>query len=118
VLDYLAAAEVVFCTEDSRSMISDAIAAGKAVYTLRPEKCAAVAVSTEFLALHEARRRIRRLRLTELPAVDVDSDLATYFEPLTECWSGRLLDALQTALPALKVRFRATAVPSRDQDFD
>ena len=92
-------------------MISDAIAAGKGVYTLGPEKCAAVAVSTAFLALHEARRRIKRLGLTELPAVDVNRDLATYFQPLTECWSGRLLDALQTSLPALKDRFKApTAV--------
>ena len=115
IYDYLAAAEVVFCTEDSRSMISDAIAAGKPVYTLRPEKSAAVAVSAEFLALHEARRRIKRLRLTELSDVDADRDLATYFQPLTECWSGGLLDALQASLPALKARFQAsTAGPRRD----
>jgi mitochondrial fission protein ELM1 len=107
LLDYLAPAEVVFCTEDSRSMISDAIAAGKGVYTLRPEKCAAVPVSAEFLALQETRRRIKRLRLTELPAVDVNRDLATYFQPLTECWSGRLLGALQSSLPALNARFEA-----------
>jgi mitochondrial fission protein ELM1 len=116
ILDYLAAAEVVFCTEDSRSMISDAVAAGKGVYTLRPEKCAAVAVSTEFLALHEARRRIKRLRVTDLSDVDVDRDLANYFQPLTECWSSRLLDALQASLPALKARFQTpTAVPRRDR---
>jgi mitochondrial fission protein ELM1 len=35
--DYLAAAKFVICTEESRSMISDAIAAGKCVYTVRPE---------------------------------------------------------------------------------
>jgi mitochondrial fission protein ELM1 len=118
ILDYLAAADVVFCTEDSRSMISDAIAAGKGVYTLRPDKCAAVPVSAEFLALHEGRRRIKRLRVTQLSEVDVNRDLATYFQPLTECWSGRLLDALQTSLPALSARFRATAAAPRSQDSD
>jgi mitochondrial fission protein ELM1 len=101
VLDYLAAAEVVFCTEDSRSMISDAIAAGKPVYTIRPDKAGSEPRQTEFLAAQEAARRIRRVRLAELDSIAIDADLATHFRPLTECWSLRLLAALRTALPDL-----------------
>jgi mitochondrial fission protein ELM1 len=101
VVDYLTAAEVVFCTEDSRSMISDAIAAGKPVYTIRPDKTGSEARQTKLLAAQEAQHRIKRVRLAELGSTDVADDLATYFRPLTECWSVKLLSALQTVLPDL-----------------
>jgi mitochondrial fission protein ELM1 len=111
VLDYLAAAELVFCTEDSRSMISDAIAAGKPVYTIRPDKAGSEPRQTEFLAAQEAARRIKRVRLADLASIDVADDLDAYFRPLTECWSVKLLSALRTALPDLTRRLGASSRP-------
>jgi uncharacterized protein len=105
VVDYLAAADVVFCTEDSRSMISDAIAAGKPVYVIRPETSASAPRITEFLVIQETKRRIKRIRIADLAGIDVDQDIATYFQPLTECWSVKLLAALDAELPALRSRF-------------
>ena len=101
VADHLAAAEAVFCTEDSFSIISDAIAAGKPVYVLRPEAGAAEDRLATFLAMQEEKRRIRRVRIGQLAGIDLDADIAGYFRPRTECWSVALLDSLTAALPWL-----------------
>ena len=100
--DYLAAAEIVFCTEDSRSMISDAIAAGKPVYALRPETCAPDPRNVAFLAEQEAKRRVKRLPIDKLAELDVDRDMATWFRPLTECWSAQFVAALTAAVPKVR----------------
>lgn len=104
VLDYLAAADAVFCTEDSGSMISDAIASGRGVYAMRPDAAAAAEPLPGFLAANEAARRIRRVCIADLGGLDVGRDIQHYFQPIAECWSAKLLAALKTSLPSLTGR--------------
>jgi uncharacterized protein len=107
--DYLAASEIVLCTEDSRSMISDAIAAGKYVYTARPERVLSKDVRLfQMLKAQEARRRLRRITLDEIGDIDIDSDIASYFQPRAQCWSSELLRAIERSVPDLWKRMLAT----------
>ncbi len=111
--DYLAASEIVLCTEESRSMISDAIAAGKCVYTARPEHAVGKdSRLSQMLKAHEARRRVKRVTLDEIGDIDIDSDIASYFQPRAECWSSELLRAIERSVPDLWKRMLAT--PSDD----
>lgn len=91
---WLGRAGVAFCTEDSRSMIADAIAAGRPVYALGPERPAPEPRHAAYLARQEAARRLRRVAPGELDGIDVARDVQEWFRPLTACWSEPLLDAL------------------------
>ncbi|GLK75018.1 hypothetical protein GCM10008171_02720 [Methylopila jiangsuensis] len=92
--DWLGRAGVAFCTADSRSMIADAIAAGRPVYALGPGRAAPEPRHAAYLARQEAARRLRRVAPGELHGVDVARDVQEWFRPLTACWSEPLLDAL------------------------
>ena len=95
VADYLASAELVFCTEDSGSMISDAVAAGKPVYAVRPESGMAEDRLARYLALQEGEGRISRVDIGKLADIEIAADVGSHFRPLIECWSVKLLDAIR-----------------------
>lgn len=94
ITDYLARSDATFVTSDSRSMIADAIAAGKPVYAIDPPEKALDAVHRRFLEVQEAGHRLRRVALSELDAIDVDADCHEWFKPLPRCWSSDFLEAL------------------------
>ncbi len=94
IIDYLARADIAFVTGDSRSMIADAIAAGKPVYAIDPPEKTLDAVHRRFLEVQEAGHRLRRVALSELDAIDVDADCHEWFKPLPRCWSSDFLEAL------------------------
>lgn len=105
--DYLAAADIVICTEDSRSMISEAIAAGKCVYTARPEHVHSTDPRlSEMLQAQEARRRIKRISMVDICEIDVEGDIASYFRPRNLCWSEDLLAAIERSVPGLWKRLQ------------
>jgi uncharacterized protein len=112
--DFLAAADFVICTEESRSMISDAIAAGKAVYTIRPQHAYPhEARLLELVASQETARRIKRVRFDDVGDLDIDADRKGYFAARSECWSVTVLREIEQSLPALYavLAFERTGAP-------
>ena len=106
--DYLAASDIVLCTEDSRSMISDAIAAGKCVYTVRPRQAGNSDLRlSEMLQAQEARRRVKRITLAAIGEIDAERDIADYFKPRERGWSADLLAAIERSMPDLWQRMQA-----------
>ncbi|MFD1333374.1 ELM1/GtrOC1 family putative glycosyltransferase, partial [Methylopila musalis] len=103
---FLKPSRAAFCTEDSRSMIAVAIAAGRPVYALRPERTAPEPRHAAYLARQEAARRLRRVALGELDGIDVERDVQDWFRPLEACWSETLIETL-FAHPAFQVRLPA-----------
>jgi uncharacterized protein len=102
IRDFLAAADFVICTEESRSMISDAIAAGKLVYTVSPSHAhPREARLLELLASQESAKRIKRIRLDQISRLDVDTDENGQFSPRSECWSAAVLREIEQSLPEL-----------------
>ena len=101
VTDYVAAADIVVCTEDSRSMISDAIAAGKCVYAVQPSLSTPTPRHARMLEEQAQLRRIKRISIADLGELDVDADIAKYFQPRTVCWSVGLINAIQRQVPRL-----------------
>ncbi|MBO3762479.1 ELM1/GtrOC1 family putative glycosyltransferase [Ciceribacter sp. L1K22] len=91
---YLAKCELVFCTADSRSMVADAIAAGRPVYAIDHPDAAKDAIHQKFLAIHEQTQRLRAIDVGRLGQIDVDADLLHHFKPLPSCWSEEFLEAL------------------------
>lgn len=70
----LACGDVVFCTEDSGTMLTEATAAGKPVISIRPRQAVATAALDQLLALYSERRRLKRVgidRMAELTASDL-----------------------------------------------
>ncbi len=82
VAKFLGAADVVFCTADSGSMITEAMAAGKPVYVLVPEQVKPQPFYQAFLQQHLDLQHIKQTPLHALPALDVQQDAATYFHLL------------------------------------
>ncbi len=84
VAKFLGAADVVFCTADSGSMITEAMAAGKPVYVLKPERIKPQLFYQAFLQQHIDARHIRQVSLDSLHTLDVDQDSAAYFNLLAD----------------------------------
>lgn len=74
---FFASSDAMFCTEDSMAMLGEAVAAGKPVYSLRPQSTKLDWKETHVISHLEAGKKIYRLPITELvtahpklPAVD------------------------------------------------
>lgn len=103
VAKFLGAADVVFCTEDSGSMITEALATGKPVYVLVPEQVRPQPFYQAFLQQHIDSKHIRQVPLPALPALDVSQDAAAYFhllanDPITEL-AGKLGPWISPEIP-------------------
>jgi len=68
--ELLGATERLFCTEDSHMMISEAIATGKPVHTLRPARYKTDPTNLHFLNLYEKDRLISRHDIAGMATVD------------------------------------------------
>jgi mitochondrial fission protein ELM1 len=89
VANYLGAAEVVFCTADSGSMITESMAAGKPLYLLQPKSIKITPFYHSFLRGHIDGKRLREIYISEINSIDVKSDIKNHFElleqdPITE----------------------------------
>lgn len=81
---YLGACDVVFCTIDSGSMLTEAISAGKPAYALVPSSARETRSYQQFLDGHITAGRLKITSLDELSALDPKTDIATYFHPIDE----------------------------------
>ncbi|PCK09470.1 MAG: hypothetical protein COA42_03550, partial [Alteromonadaceae bacterium] len=63
---YLQLAEAVFCTEDSLTMVSEAIYSGKKVYTLMPETAAPDANDSAALQKYQTLELLQRCSINDL----------------------------------------------------
>jgi mitochondrial fission protein ELM1 len=80
--EFLGSADMVFCTADSGSMITEAIAAGRPVYVWEPVRVEPEAFYQSFLDHLCTARHIKRISSTQLDSVDVNQDKASYFQLL------------------------------------
>jgi uncharacterized protein len=94
----LACGDVIFCTEDSGTMLTEAAATGKPVVSVRPCRAAATIALKQLLSLYIERRRLKRFaidQLGELSDVDVsdgfdsapDDELAPVYERILELFT-------------------------------
>ena len=81
---YLGAADLVFCTAESGTMLSEAIATGKATYAMIPSNAKPSAFYQTFLASHVNAGRLKTVSMDQLDAIDPRSDLACVFHLLAE----------------------------------
>ncbi len=88
VLKYLGASEVVFCTQDSLTMITEAMASGKPVYAVHPRTVSLAHESARFYRQYLARNielgRLRAVPMDGLAQVDVEHDMTHHFKPTRE----------------------------------
>jgi mitochondrial fission protein ELM1 len=103
IVPYLSVSGVVFCTEESNTMLSEGIASGKPVYAVLPKKIdyrgAEDGVYVRFVEQNEASRRIRRVHISAVGQIDLVHDVSSYFNVVTadvmEETVERLLDLLR-----------------------
>ncbi|MCA1791624.1 MAG: mitochondrial fission ELM1 family protein, partial [Thioalkalivibrio sp.] len=71
---YLGASDVAFCTQDSLTMLTDAMASARPVFALTPQRVVfdpgGDGMFERYLSLHETGKRIRRVPITALGSVD------------------------------------------------
>ncbi len=97
VRQYLAAADVVYVTSDSLTMVSEAVASGKPTVAVRPHKIRHSAYVEDALGAAADNRRILRVTCDSLPA---SAGSLQTLRPLTQApgdrYAGALLDLLPT----------------------
>ncbi len=120
IVPYLGAAEIVFCTHDSRTMMSEGIAAGKPVYALLPadfdDRGEGLGFHAVFVARYEGDRRLRRVRIAGMASIDPAGDLSGYFKVIgadvMEKMAERLIELLgHPASPAPKAAANVVGRP-------
>jgi len=100
---YLGAAEMVVCTQDSLSMITESVACATPAYVIYPQSVLIDPVADEsykeYLGRNTRLGRILRLPIVGLGTIEPEHDLETHFHPITRSLSEELLDRL---LPRLR----------------
>ncbi len=82
---YLGASSLAFCTQDSLTMLTDAMAAARPVFSLHPDRVVfdeGAEMFRSYLERHEGTRRIRRVPIADLGQLDLD--LSSGLEPVRE----------------------------------
>lgn len=95
--DYLAASDVVLCTEDSLTMLTEAVSAGRPVVSLRPGLVLPDAAYELALQRLVDARLLTSVRMDRLGAVCFD-ELVVGLVPLAESVSARLARQLECVL--------------------
>lgn len=96
VVDYLSVSDVIFVSEDSASMLSDAINSRLPLVSLRPHKsCGYNSLVTPFFQYHENKKRLKRFTISELQSMDLNIALLNDFQPVEKCWVDDLNSQLQ-----------------------
>lgn len=92
VSKYLYKSSIAIVTEDSRSMISDAVAAGLKTVVIRPDEAKPKKKHDEHIKYLEANNYIMRLTISQFLEVAAQGKLADFvsnLNPVSECWSNR-----------------------------
>ncbi|NNJ94400.1 MAG: hypothetical protein HKP57_06625 [Halobacteria archaeon] len=95
--DYLAAADVVMCTEDSLTMLTEAVSAGRPVISLRPARVSPNAAYEHALSRLTHARLLASLPITELDEVNVGEVIDT-LEPIAESMPAILARKLEALI--------------------
>jgi hypothetical protein len=82
VASFLGAADVVFCTADSGSMITEAMTAGKPIYSLITGQVQPQPFYQAFLQSHADARRIKPIAIGSLHTLNPREDAGSYFQVL------------------------------------
>jgi|GEM_PF-687233 len=114
VMAFLGAADKVFATEDSSSMISEAIMSRKPVVTLAPRHSNANDNYRRFLHKHRDKNRMISLSLAELASDELDVSFAD-FRPLATDIDVAIVEQLQPFLGGKEPS--ADKEPSANKEF-
>lgn len=68
----LACGDAIFCTEDSGTMLTEAAATGKPVFSLRPRRADPTTALEELLTLYTRRRRLKRSSISQMSGLARD----------------------------------------------
>ena len=96
----LGCGEAIFCTEDSGTMLTDAAAAGKPLFAIRPRIARETPALRDLLQFYESRGRLQRVAIDDLPrlhAVDVTSAFRTGDEGGLSAVCARISEVLPAA---------------------
>ena len=74
----LACGDVVFCTEDSGSMLTEASVAGKPAFSIRPRRAVATVALDQLLEFYIDAGRLKRVAIDEMSGL-TDEDVSTGF---------------------------------------
>ncbi len=81
IMRFLGAAELVFCTAESGSMITESLAAGKPTYVMVPPRPGKQSFYKNFLNQHINAGHIKPVKTDALERLDIQSDMDTHFHP-------------------------------------
>ncbi|MFC3153099.1 ELM1/GtrOC1 family putative glycosyltransferase [Litoribrevibacter euphylliae] len=92
VISLLAQAHRVYVTEDSASMLSEAVNTRMPVISLRPKKSEFNSLTTPLVEYHASKNRSYRVEIEDLKtqATSIESWEITAFSPIESCWSKKL----------------------------
>ena len=99
---YLGASNAAFCTQDSLTMLTDAMASARPVFALFPKRVAfegGGGMFEAYLAQHEAAHRIRRVSITGLDEVEpaaLEGFVTLHGSIKSQIYERYLRDVLQT----------------------
>ena len=91
LLTLLASANMVWVTEDSGAMLSDAVNCRLPVISIRPQEDSQHKLSTPQAEVFAERGRILRGSIAQLPNLDCERFVEMRYRPVEECWSSSLL---------------------------
>jgi len=96
----LGCGESIFCTEDSGTMLTEAAAANKPLFSIRPRAATATPALRDLLQYYEAQGRLKRRAIDELPflqADDVSRGFRTQPDQGLSAVRARILETLPAA---------------------
>ncbi|MEW4488666.1 ELM1/GtrOC1 family putative glycosyltransferase [Thalassoglobus sp. JC818] len=98
---YLGASERVFATEESISMLSEAIVSQRPVYALTPDRAPQRTKAYTFAQHQSEQRRLIRLSTQEFAAAHSVKEDVTEFQTLREQWEETVLHHIRIRCPEL-----------------
>lgn len=87
IADCLSGSEVVFVTEDSASMLSDAINCQLPTVSIRPCQAGFNSLTTPLANYHESKNSILRVKTSQLSCFDFNEWVNREFCPVECCWT-------------------------------
>lgn len=96
----LGCGEAIFCSEDSGTMLTEAAAAGKPLFSIRPRVAEATPALRDLLQFYESRGRLKRAAIDDLQhlhADDVTQGFRVEHEDGLSAVCARILEALPAA---------------------
>lgn len=86
--EFLQQSDLAFVTEDSRTMVSDAVASGVPAFSIRPGEAKPIKIGHDSFMEHLVERQyLRRITFSDLGALDLIDTLERDFTPIQQCWS-------------------------------